>query len=234
MRVDRKLNTKVADGQATKPTIHNVHLLDRSGSMEQREKYRSAEQGINEEINVLKSDDTANYTQTIIEFDGFRGIRYNTPMFMIPMNKVEKFVGKGPDGMTPLYEAVAYTINKLITSAAPDDRILLKIFTDGGENDSRNGWGRHEGGAKKLYDLIQKVKNENNVTIAFVGTATDTQSVINDLGIDQGNTLVHDNTGAGTKMSFRQSVGATISYAKSMAAGEETVSNFYSKTVEEN
>lgn len=233
MRVDSEPQKKVVPGK--KPTIHNVHLLDRSGSMATDGKYKFAEGGINEEINILKKDDTANYTQTIIEFDGgYSGTVYNEAMFMIPMKNVGIFKGKGANDFTPLYEAIAYTINKIIDKSDKNDRILLKIFTDGAENHSRNGWGINEGGAKRLFELIQKVKNENNLTVTFVGTIEDTENVIHNLGIDRGNTLSHDNTGKGTRTSFMKSAGATIAYANTVATeGAETVSNFYSKTVEE-
>lgn len=221
-----------------KPTILNVHLLDRSYSMKANDKYINAVGGINEEMHILRNDRNANYLQTIIEFDSdgrIKGNQYNEAVVNQPLIDVEDFVGKGPRGGTPLYQAVGYVIEKMLALKRLEDRVVLKIFTDGEENTS-DLYGKYNStnlGKKALYDLIEKVKKENNFTIAFVGTPHDTETVINNLGIDRGNTFTHDNTARGVKMSYAAGAGATMAFAEEVKTrGATTSQNFYTKTVE--
>lgn len=232
MRVNSK---KSVIESGSKPTIHNVNLLDRSGSMAENNKYTISVLGINEEASLLKKDNKANYLQTVIEFDSEAGrARFNQEIVTIPIKDAKSFVGNGPQGFTPLYEAVGYTIKKLLSLKKSEDRVLLKIFTDGGENDSNGEFGNSPSGRKNLYDLIQKVTKEDKFTITFIGTREDTESVIQNLGIERGNTYVHDNTARGVKMSSSARAGATMSYADTIATtGVDTVDNFFTKTVEE-
>lgn len=240
MRVSSKKKSDIDLGK--KPTIQNVNLLDRSYSMH-GEKYDNAILGINEEQEALKKDNNANYLQTIIEFDsdphgwrasGTRKAEYIEPIVAQPIGTCKPIKGAGARGNTPLYEAVGYTIRKLLTLKKPEDRVLLKIFTDGGENESNGEFSPMSGGEKKLYDLIKGVQENHKFTVTFIGTQIDTDDIIRNLGIAKNNTLVHDNTGAGVKMSSYLRTGATMSYAKEVAeTGVDTVTNFYSKSVEE-
>lgn len=247
MRVNTKKKADIDLGK--KPTLQNVNLLDRSGSMDEGKyqntgsKYDNAVNGINEEQNMLKEDKTANYLQTIIEFDSLGNFRYgkdakdiaryNEALITQPIETCGIFKGKGADGGTPLYDAIGYTIRKLLILKKPEDRVLLKIFTDGGENSSTGEFNPHTGGAKKLYDLIQDVQNNHKFTVTFMGTKYDTETIIKKLGIDRGNTLVHDNTAHDVKMSYARAAGQTISFANEVATkGVDTVANFYSKSVE--
>lgn len=237
MRVQRAQKKEDID-LGKKPTIHNVNLLDRSYSMKGG-KYENAIAGINEEQGILKVDNTVNYLQTIIEFDSEPNFRSNAatyiePVIAQPINTCTPINGVGARGNTPLYEAIGYTIRKLLTLKKLEDRVLLKIFTDGEENNSRGEFDPHHEGAKKLYNLIQDVQDNHKFTVTFMGTRQDTETVIRKLGIERGNTLVHDNTSRGVKMSYARAAGQTMDFAEEVATtGVDTVSNFYSKTVEE-
>lgn len=68
-------------------------------------------------------------------------------------------------------------------------------------------------------------------TITFIGTKNDTQFVVNNLNINSSNTLVHDNTGEGVKMSFQTQATATAVYRKSLEQGEDVSVGFYSKVL---
>lgn len=230
--ISKKAEQVVGSGNATKPKIHVIDLLDRSSSMREFQKYTEAEAGINLEIETLKKDKIAEYTMTISEFDGQNGLEIDTPVFMVPIAYVEKFKGKGPRGMTPLFEAIAVTIERLLPKLAASDRVLFNIFTDGDENDSRNGWNRYGGGAERLKELMEKVKKENNFTITFIGTKVDVEQMIITTGLSRGNTFAYDGTGKGTKMSMKARVGATVNYSKSMASGMSFVDDFFEKEID--
>lgn len=247
MRVQRVTNV-TGTKPAKKPTVIIQELLDASGSMGygskpwSNTKYGSSVDGINEEINILKGDKTANYLFGVSEFDardnGKWGkdhgntMKLNEAVVIKDIVDVATFEGQGPFGGTPLYEAIAITIQNLLALKRDEDRVLLKIFTDGDENMSQNGWGRLEGGAKKLFDLIEKVKKESKFTVTFIGTPHDTESVIKNLGIDVGNTFTYDGTARGAKMSMRHATGQTMAFVADVAErGIETSSTFYTKTV---
>lgn len=233
MRVEDKFKQDIIIGKDNPKVNILVRLLiDASGSMNESGKYEAARAGVNEEIKTLRKDDTANYDLAVEEFtSGYTGY-LTINRIKIPLNSTYTFHGKGADGGTPLYQAAAQLINNTVDEAKRGDRILIKIYTDGGENTSKQGWGREEGGAKRLNDLIEKVKRENNVTVVFVGTEFDVESMIKNVGISRGNTYVHLNTGTSVGQAMHMSSVNTMSYAKDMARGAMTVDSFFGKSIE--
>lgn len=205
------------------PTIHNVHILDASGSM-RGGKLQNAVRGINEEIEQLKKDKTVNYTQTIVDFSSFgdRMVRY----FMSPIdNIVEKYTCHDR-GMTALYDAIGLSLEGVRDKVKTGEKVLVKIFTDGGENDSRSKW-RSPSQLNKFVKELEEV----GFTITFVGTKQDVAHIVKALSIDESNTLVHDNTPKGVERSFAMGASATMSYAADLKAGKDVSRGFYSKKI---
>lgn len=271
------------DGKTVAPksiTVHNVHILDASGSMgtghNLGSKYTNALGGINEELNILKADTSGvNYTQTIIEFDSgrqFEGIaagctnkttfsnseglygrcRQTTHYFMTPLAACGPITGRGAHGGTPLYQTVGEVIEKLLELKQTDHKVILKIFTDGDENSSSGKYARVNSyslgsfrpitsnpqvtDCPALKSLIDAVQENNNFTVTFIGTQGDVGHAINNLGMMSTNTLVHDNTARGVKMSYNMMSLATTAYAgaaASGASGEQLKENFFKRVVDE-
>lgn len=111
-----------------KQVIHNVHILDASGSMAGA-KYSSALEGINSEQRSLQEDDTMRYTQTVLEFCSSTPI-LTEHSFMRPIKTCETVKGRGANGGTPLYEAVGAALEKLLLGMEAGDKVLVTIFTD--------------------------------------------------------------------------------------------------------
>lgn len=219
-------------------TIHNVHILDSSGSMS-GVKYNNAIKGINADIAQSKSVATTTLgltsTMTIVEFSNHNSARFEP--FMKPIALTKNLTLRNMGGKTALYETIGLTIEKLLQNKQKEDKVLLKIFTDGEENNSLGkyaspdkGWGRNKT-SPILSALIKKVQDEDNFTVTFVGTVHDTQTMIKNLNVDESNTLVHDNTAQGVKKSFETSAGATMLYMASASRGEDVSKNFYTKTL---
>lgn len=232
MRVNEAKPKKVIGEKAV---VHNVHILDRSGSMKYG-KYENAVLGINEELSLLKRDDSVEYLQTIVEFDtrgswSAQQTRIEWRALAIPLKGYGTFIGLGADGGTPLYETIAKVVEKMRTIAKSGEKVLLKIFTDGDENASGEGWSIAEGGAKRLELLIKEVE-AIGFTVTFVGQEGDVKNMIKNVGLRSANTISHDNTARGVKMSFIKTAGATMTYAKKVAAGEDALDNFYAKSIE--
>lgn len=196
------------DVQTTKPvgkkTMYNIFILDESGSM-RGDKYNSAYQGIIEEIGLLRKEKDVDIKLGIVGFsssvndlviESLNSYSFNIPEF----------------GLTALHDAVGQTLNSLINIISLDERAVVKIFTDGGENAS------YKYKANEVANLI-KTAESKGITIVFVGTYHDVKITERMYNLRSGNTATHDNTAAGIKQAFRSMSASTVNYTKSYLAG---------------
>lgn len=204
MRVDNN-NQSVSP----KKTIHIVHILDKSSSM-QGGKMKSALSGINAEIKDLKKSNDVEYLFSLVAFS--YGFNIRKVYWQMPINQVDT-VDIVPNGNTALYQAIGETLEDF----PQDNPVLVKIFTDGEENDSRGKYSS----AENVKRLIEKLE-QKDFTITFVGTERDVKNIQHKLSISDGNTLSHDNTAEGVADSFRKSIDATLFYSNSVSKGEFT------------
>jgi hypothetical protein len=217
MRVD---NTIVQPQPQTDiPDVHNVTILDGSGSMS-GSKYDNACKGILLDFNTCKNEGFKSFT--FVEFNSANSI--TTHCFMSPFDVKLKF--NGPNGGTPLYQTIGQTLERLLKEVSKEDKVLVKVFTDGEHNEYYGKYSTVE----ELKPLIVTCESKG-YTITFIGTAQDTNRIVRNLGLDASNTLVHDNTGEGVKMSFQTQAFATTQYRKSLEEGEDVSRGFYSKVL---
>lgn len=212
MRVDGNTTKRV---DASKPTIHVVHILDSSGSMGSGiySKWHNAVKGVQQEIEELKKDSSANYIFSLVVF----GRDIKKVIWQQPIAEVNYASEWRSTPSTALYDAIGTTL----FDYPQDNPVLVKILTDGEENSSRLY--SEKDIKKQIEDLSEK-----DFTITFVGTKQDVQYIEVQLSIAKGNTLVHDNTSEGIKTAFEKSMAATRSYSTSVATGEFTKTfNFY-------
>lgn len=232
MRIDNDIPKKeeskkpgkvVQTSVASNVTVHDAHILDSSGSMSGG-KYTEALRGIQNDIEASKQQrrefPDIKSTMTVVEFSN----RIVDHMFMTPIENVGNFSSRCMNDMTALHDAIGHTIEKIMKAKQPQDKVLLKIFTDGGENASRKY------STSSIKELIKKAE-ANGFTVTFVGTDADTRQVIKNLAIDQSNTLVHNNTSKGVEMAFSATVQARTSYMKSVSKGEDVTRGFYGKSI---
>lgn len=228
MREDRKHTAKQADktGASSPVIIHNVHILDASGSMNGG-KYDNALKGINGEIMSMKTDGEG-MTQTIIEFDSDGGIyegnlRLITHYFMTPAINCTAIKGVGARGGTPLFQTVGETIEKLLSHIKAGDKVLIKIFTDGGENTSqgkyKNTGSNWSPKSEELTRVIKLVEDNHNFTVTFMGTKGDVENMVNHIGLASSNTLFHMNTAESIGATYAVASSATRSYRKEVSRG---------------
>lgn len=200
-----------------KPLIHNVFILDASGSMAGG-KLINALEGINSEIKELQKDKKVDYLQTIVDFSSFDDIK--TPYFKVKLSDVVSYTTKARD-MTALNQAIGETLERIVSNQLKDEKVLVKIFTDGLENHSRKYKSNSE-----LSKFIKECESKG-FTITFVGTNSDVAGVIRNLSIDVSNTLVHNNTPESVKASFKISTESTINYSSKVLRGENVLMGFY-------
>ncbi len=205
------------------PVIHNVHILDTSISMGdlKQSKLANAIKGMKGEWAELALDNNITYTNTLVTFHYPENIKeefWKVRFMDIPNNPVTNSWGN-----TALLDALGHTLIKLKSELNDTDRVLVKIFTDGGENSSR----KHS--INSINTLINECK-DLGMTITFVGTEHDVRNVERLLDVDSTNTLVHNNTMKGVMDSFTMNTMSTKSYASKVARGaskEETLIGFY-------
>jgi len=214
--------TTFPKNQLLAPKIHNVIILDGSGSMSGNQKYSNACAGIRQNLETCKKEGISTYT--FVEFNDIGNI--TTHCYLTPLEKVN-LTFNGASGYTPLYRTIGQTLDKLLIDVPLTDKVLVNIFTDGKE----------EGGDKSKYHKEGVLRNlikdceSRGFTITFIGTKQDVTFTINNLGIDKSNTLVHDNTGKGVETAFNVQAEATRGYSKRVSKGEDVTLGFYSKTI---
>lgn len=203
-------------------TVHNVHVLDVSGSMNEGypSKISIAVNGINAEIEALKKDNTVKYTNTLICFSVGTP---DTKAYMIPIEQMQ-VVRAHANGGTALHDAIGETITRLRASKKYDENVLIKVFTDGGENSSRKYTG------PQIQKLIGEVESEG-ITVAFVGTEAEVAYAVNSYGVHASNTFTHDNTVDSLQDSFLSMSTNTMNYSKKLRSGIDVKRGFFEKKI---
>lgn len=198
----------------TNVKLHKVVLLDGSGSM-QGGKYDAAEAGVKLDYESCKGE----FVDYLLS--EFSDTHYDTKYdFTRPLVFSPQF------GNTLLYKTIVDILTKTLQTVPDSDKVLVQIFTDGQDNTSK-------GYLAQACKLVEKF-NSKGWTVTFVGTRHDVEYVQRNLSIDSTNTLVHDNTARGVKMSFETYTTATSNYTKSVKRGETVVKNFFTKSIKPN
>lgn len=208
--------------------LHNVIILDRSGSMAGA-KYETATRGVIDELKEMdKHKGELSVTQTVIEFEGDeKNPNVTVHTFMMPSSNVKTIRFKGTAGGTPLYLTIESTINKLLEHVNAGEKVLLKIFTDGADTTNYN--------PATLKALINKVEELHEFTVTFEGTKFDGEKVHHDIGVKLDNMSFHANDVSSIKMSGLSRSKGTMNYMESYSKGEQNVSSkgFYSAPEQE-
>ena len=217
--------TTVTDSQS-KQQIHNVFIIDASGSMSGG-KYERAISGVNELLVSISQDTDTNNTVTVVEFESSSIKRRLDAVTKIP----SKYKGMGTGGSTPLNQALGETLEYIVgvrkDKFDESDKILVNVLTDGEENSSYGKYANKE----LLGEYIKELESKG-VTVTFIGTKKEVAYAVNHLSMDISNTMVHDNTAADITRSFGDTVLARKAYSKSVSRGEDVKKSFYTKTIE--
>lgn len=198
-------------------TIHNVHIIDASGSMAGT-KFDSACKLINNEIDEFKKQTDVDLTYSCVIFSS----RINT---VIWKDKTPMKVGRHDyiGGLTALNDALGETLIRLLKENTIGDKILVKVFTDGAENNSTRF---HPNMVKELIKEASRLGH----TVTFAGTAFDVERAIKTYGIDKSNTIAHGNTAESISGLTKDYIVSTNAYFKSVVRGEDTTKGFF-KTI---
>lgn len=160
--------------------VFNLIILDESGSMESVKSFIIS--GFNELVqsvrSVKKDFPEQEHFVSLITFNG-KGIK------TILDNISADYLGQindtvyRPDSMTPLFDAIGESVNKLkrITDGQDNFNVLVTILTDGLENASKEYSGND---IKKLIENLR----DRGWTFTYIGTDHDIDKVADSISIN--------------------------------------------------
>lgn len=199
------------DVEAKKAKHYVAFILDRSSSM--RSYGAEAVDGFNQQIDVTKKQlEDKDMIEPEVCLVTFSSMVDAPEIWCRPLNEITPWDQEEyrPSGMTALYDAMGFTINKLKQQPDindPTTSVLLIVVTDGEENSSR------EYDAARLQRLIDEVQDTGRWTIVYEGANVDLTRVSKSTNIQSGNMInfVQDTAGFANAVRRRQ-VGTQYYY----------------------
>lgn len=173
-------------------TVHNLIILDESGSMDVIRTATVA--GFNTLIAGIRESQEAQPDQChMVSLTLFNGKGLRNLISQQPVMAVEPLSEKGyrPDSVTPLYDAIGMSclhLEKTI-DRQPDTWCVVHILTDGLENASTEFTGQ------ALIQLIDRLREER-WTFNYIGANHDVEAVAKDMGIPNAMSFRHSAEGA--------------------------------------
>lgn len=204
-----------------KHQVHNLIILDESGSMNSVKK--TTIQGFNETVQTIKGIEKQFPEQEhLISMISFNGTGQKIWHFIDPANRLNELDEKryNPNASTPLFDAMGFGINKLkqVLENRKDYNVLVTILTDGEENASREYSGR------AIKELIEELKLKN-WTFTYIGADHDVELFARSISID--NSMVYQKSEAGMRSMFEKERIAREKYSQKIRAKEDTSKGFF-------
>lgn len=196
-------------------------LLDETGSMQNNAKQTIS--GFNEYIGALRASEIP----TRLTLTKFNSVGVTMPYVNEEIGKILELSEKTyrPAAMTPLYDAVGMTIervnqtlDKIRTQKKALPNVVCVIMTDGEENDSK------EYTREEVFNLVRE-HEKKGWTFLFMGADQDAWTGASQIGISMGNTLSY--AAADTANVFYSMSAATINYSLDLAKGIANTDNFF-------
>ncbi len=168
---------KETDNTVSKVKVHNLIILDQSGSM--WEIYQPALTGVNETLQTIREAQKEHVEQehsvTLVPFSSvhFKQIYFDTPAEKAVDITKEQYQ---PCGNTPLYDAMGQSITKLRKKVEKGDIVLVTIITDGYENFSREYTGQ------SIKQLVEEMRSKGWI-FTYIGANQDVEAVAASMSI---------------------------------------------------
>lgn len=158
-------------------TIHNLIILDESGSMESI--LNQAVSGVNETLQSIRAaaKDHSEMEQRVT-FVAFNSRQTRTILDDADVAKADNIKAEDyrPDCCTPLYDAMGLSICALKNKILQGDAVLVTIITDGLENASR------EFDQKSIKLLVDELSS-NGWVFTYMGANQDVKEVATSISI---------------------------------------------------
>jgi|SRR5690625_1963592 len=198
-----------------KEVIHNLIILDESGSMHGIK--AEIISGFNETVESIKGSSQLYPNQEhLISFISFNGMGQKLIHYAEPVQKLDKINAKlyQPNAATPLLDAIGFATHKVKASLPKKNyNVLVTILTDGMENASREyDW-------NTVKKIIEELKTQN-WTFTYIGTGHDLSKVSAQLSIDH--TLHFQKDKAGIDQMFAEERAARSAYYKNISESQDS------------
>ena len=205
----------------SKHQVHNLIILDESGSMSSIKKL--VLEGFNEIVQTIKGIESQFPEQEhFISMVSFNGLGQKLLHFADPASKLVQLndASYSPSASTPLYDAMGFGINKLKQYLAPltDYNVLVTILTDGEENASKEYSGAD---IKKMVDELKL----NRWTFTYIGTDHDVEKFASSISIH--NTMFSKKNKEDMMQMFTRERIARHNYSLKMKRNENLSEGFY-------
>lgn len=205
----------------TKHQVHNLIILDESGSMMSIKE--TIISGFNEIVQTIKGIEQQFPEQEhFISLISFNGLGQKVIHFMDPASKLEQINDSlyRPDASTPLYDAMGSGINKLklALEGNTSHNVLVTVLTDGEENASKEFTGT------AIKTLIETLKKQR-WTFTYIGADHDVERMAASLSIT--NTMTFTKSQADMKRMFDHEKVSRANYSKKIRNNEDTEEDFY-------
>ena len=206
-----------------KHQVHNLIILDESGSMESIKKMII--NGFNEIVQTVKGIQNEFPEQEhFISMVTFNGLGQKTLHFTDPVSKLEPIDEKRyqPNADTPLYDAMGYSFAKLRQALENETgyNVLVTILTDGEENASK------EYSGEAIKNIIEALKLKG-WTFTYIGADHDVHKFATSISIT--NTMVFEKNEANMKMMFNEEKQARSRYSDKIRYSKNVSDDFYEK-----
>lgn len=207
----------------TKHHVHNLIILDESGSM-----FGIKEQiirGFNEIVQTVKHvEEEYPEQEHFITFITFNGLGITEHLFNARVKNLKAIDGDSynPDSSTPLYDAIGHglsRVKKIVEDKKKVD-VLVTIFTDGEENSSKEYTG------EAIKKKIEELKNKQ-WTFTYTGTDHDVYRSANSLSI--GNVVQFNKDDSAMDLVFQQEREARFIYSEKIRSKKNKGEDFYTK-----
>lgn len=201
--------------------VHNLIILDESGSMESIK--RAAIKGFNEVVQTIKGVEKQFPDQEhFVTLVTFNSLGIKTKLFakkVKTLKEIDKSIYH-PDAMTPLYDAIGASVNKLRREieGEQDCSVLVTILTDGAENDSK------EYSQAAIKKLIDEMKNKG-WTFTYIGANHNAEGAAYSLAII--NFMQFDANDEDVKRVFDEDKESRIQFARLLDLGEDVQKDYF-------
>lgn len=204
-----------------KHQVHNLIILDESGSMESIKGLII--EGFNEIVQTIKGIEKQFPDQEhFISLLTFNGLGTKVLHFNEPVRKLQLINSKRykPDASTPLYDAMGTGINMLrkVLETKTHYNVLVTILTDGEENASR------EYSGVDIKKMIEELKL-NRWTFTYIGADHNVESSATSISIT--NIMNFNKNPDDMKMMFLKEKAARFKYSERVSEDKEMGEDYY-------
>ncbi len=215
------MNIQSVSNCVSQSIVHNLIILDESGSMESIKE--ATVSGFNELVQTIKGIERKFPEQKqYVSLITFNGLGIKTKLFAKKAKNLAQIDEDSfqPDSMTPLYDAIGFSVNKLKRKLASEKQyhVLVTILTDGEENYSK------EFTKEDIKQLIETLK-KHGWTFTYIGANHDVKKISHSMSID--NRLVFSSDSKGVKKALDLDKKARQIHAMKIRCNESIQENYF-------